>query len=124
MNSDGGPLYNGMQYCGIVPYLGIFLSDFTFLDEGSQTFSSPGLIPSPLQSFHPLMFNRCAYSTALLSLAGLVNLKKVKLFSSMIKKIKEYIVYAFCAHALADTSRAGGRQKATRYTSFLSFGIA
>jgi hypothetical protein len=63
-------------------------------------------------------------SQPLLSLAGLVNLKKVKLFSSQIKKIKEYIVHAFCAHALADTSRAGGRQKATRYTLFLSFGIA
>lgn len=47
MNSDGGPLHNGIQYCGIVPYLGIFLSDFTFLDEGSQTFSSPGALPSP-----------------------------------------------------------------------------
>ena len=41
-NSDGGPVHNGIKYCGIVPYLGIFLSDFTFLDEGSQTFLSPG----------------------------------------------------------------------------------
>ena len=53
MNSDGGPLHNGIQYCGIVPYLGIFLSDFTFLDEGSQTFSSPGALPSPLSVFSP-----------------------------------------------------------------------
>jgi hypothetical protein len=59
MNSDGGPLHNGIQYCGIVPYLGIFLSDFTFLDEGSQTFSSPGALPSP--------FSRCAVSTALVT---------------------------------------------------------
>ena len=41
-NSEGGPVHNGIMYCGIVPYLGIFQSDFTFLDEGSQTFSSPG----------------------------------------------------------------------------------
>jgi len=71
---------------------------------------------------HPLSV--AAPSQPLSSLAGLVNLKKVKLFSSQIKKIKEYIVYAFCALALADTSCAGGRQKATRYTLFLSFGIA
>jgi hypothetical protein len=44
-NSDGGPVHNGIKYCGIVPYIGIFQSDFTFLDEGSPTFLSPGETP-------------------------------------------------------------------------------
>lgn len=60
------------MYCGIVPYLGIFQSDFTFLDEGSQTFSSPGL----------------------------VNLKKVKVFSSAIKRIKEFQQKTYLLHVV------------------------
>jgi hypothetical protein len=53
-NSDGGPVHNGIKYCGIVPYLGIFLSDFTFLDEGSQTFLSPGDYSLPSRLLVPL----------------------------------------------------------------------
>jgi len=71
-NSEGGPVHNGIMYCGIVPYLGIFQSDFTFLDEGSQTFSSPGL----------------------------VNLKKVKVFSSAIKRIKEFQAKTYLLHVV------------------------
>jgi hypothetical protein len=61
-NAQGGPLHNGIYYCGIVPYLGIFQSDFTFLDEGSQTFLSPGAIPLPrshhYRAAHPLSSTR------------------------------------------------------------------
>ncbi len=67
------------EYCGLVPYIGIFLSDLTFLDEGSQTFNSPGSPPLPNW--------RALLSCVLRS--GRVNLKKVKLFASAIKKIKE-----------------------------------
>lgn len=80
-NTDGGPVHNGIQYCGIVPYLGIFLSDFTFLDEGSQTFLSPGDVSLWL-CVHHSQSDSCLNS-------GRVNLKKVKLFASAIKKIKE-----------------------------------
>ena len=67
------------EYCGLVPYLGIFQSDFTFLDEGSQTFVTPG--SPPLPNWRALL--------SCVSRSGRVNLKKVKLFASAIKKIKE-----------------------------------
>lgn len=61
-NAQGGPLHNGIYYCGIVPYLGIFQSDFTFLDEGSQTFLSPGAHPpavlAPLPRRSPALIHQ------------------------------------------------------------------
>jgi hypothetical protein len=57
-NYEGGPVHNGIMYCGIVPYLGIFQSDFTFLDEGSQTFSSPGAATP--RAHRPQMARKCS----------------------------------------------------------------
>jgi hypothetical protein len=110
-----------LQFCGIVPYLGIFLSDFTFLDEGSPTFLTPGA--SPLLSAMPAAQLSLASVECAHVCPGLVNLKKVKLFASAIKKIKEYFpapARCRCTHV----ALAGSRLKCTRFTLCRSSGRA